>query len=143
MLDLTSGKGHHLKSRKKTKMENIDSLNCIIIIADFPNIYRTGNQTPKETMIQSGYSKLFSSVTIEAIADYLIQKPELIEDWINYSEDIRHSPAWGFGQEENDSYTVAYWRDGKLIEKHSFNDKFVACAKMIKMTFEEIKNNRS
>jgi hypothetical protein len=120
-------------------MENIDFLNCIKIISDFPATYRTGNQTPLGIMMQSGYSKLFSLVTIENISDYLIQKPKLIEDWINYSEDIRHSPAWGFGQDENGSWSVAYWGDGKLIERHSYDDKFVACAKMIKMTFEEIR----
>lgn len=122
-------------------MENINSLNCIKTIADFPTIYRTGNLTPLTIMTQSGYAKLFPLVTIENISDYLIQKPKLVEDWIRYSEDIRHSPAWAFGQNENGSWIVTYWGDGKLIEKYSYNDKFAACAKMIKMTFEEIRKH--
>ncbi len=122
-------------------MENTDLLNCIKIIGDFPTIYRTENQTPLGVMMQSGYSNLFSLVTIENISDYLIQKPKLIEDWINYSEDIRHSPAWGFGQDGNGSWTVAYSDDGKFIDKYNYNDKFVACAKMVKVTFEEIRKH--
>lgn len=126
-------------SNRQNKMEHKDSLNCIRIIADFPTIYQTGNQTPLEVMEQSGYSRRFSSVTIENISDYLIQNPKLIEDWRNYSEDIRHGSAWAFGQDKNGSWTVSYWEEGKLIDKHSYRDRFVACAKMIKMTFEEIR----
>jgi hypothetical protein len=124
-------------------VENIESLNCIKIIADFPAIYRAGNLTPIELMVQSGYSKLFSFVTIENLSDYLRQKPNLIEDWIQYSEDIRHTPAWAFGQNENDSWTVTYLEDGKLIEEYNFDDKFVACAKMVKMTLEAIRNHNN
>ncbi len=123
-------------------MENTDLLNCIKIIADFPNIYQAGNETPVGIMHQGGYSKLFSQVTIENISGYLINNPKLIEDWINYSGDIRHDPAWVFEQEKNGLWIVSYWKDGKLIDKHSYPDKFTACAKMIKMTFEEIRKYR-
>jgi len=129
------------KLNLKIKVENNNIMECVEMITDFPTIYKTGDITPLDVMTQSGYSKLFSLVTIENISEYLIQKPKLIDDWKHYSEDIRHSPAWGFGQNENDSWTVAYWGDGKLIEKYNYDDKFVACAKMIKMTFEEIRKH--
>ena len=120
-------------------MEGNEILNCIKILSDFPTIYNKGNQTPVDIMKESGYPRLFSLVTIENISKYLIQKPKLIKDWINYSYDIRHSPAWAFGQGKNGNWIVSYRGNGKLIEEHSYTDKFEACAKMIKMTFEEIR----
>jgi hypothetical protein len=75
------------------------------------------------------------SVTIENIAAYIIQHPKLIEDWELYTENIRHGPAWGFGKNEDGSWSVSYPGNDRIIE--IYRDKFIACAKMIKMTLEE------
>ena len=105
----------------------------------FPTIYNEGNQTPMEIMKESGYLKLFSLITIEHLSEYLASKPELVKDWINYSGDIRHSPAWAFGQDKNGKWIVSFCGSGNLTEEFSYDNEYDACAKMIKMTFEEIR----
>ena len=119
----------------------ISGLNiCIQILSPFPAIYKTSNQTPVKIMEESGYPNLFSLISIENLSQYLIQNPQLIEDWLIHSDDIRHTPAWSFERNKNGKWIVSYiGRNGEMIEEYKYDDKFVACAKMIKMTFEEIK----
>ena len=120
----------------------MDRLNCIKAIADFPTTYKTNNLTPIAIMEQSGYSEFYSEVTVDDIADYLVQRPDLVEDWLVYTENIRHTPAWGLTKSHGDSWIVGLSNRGRLIESHSYADKFAACAKMIKMTLEEIRRSK-
>jgi hypothetical protein len=122
-------------------MDSKDITNCIETIANFPTIYATGNITPLEIMRQSGYSKLFSDVTIENISEHLLQKPKLIADWIQYSEDIRHFPCWAFWKNANGTWKVSRLQDKNLVDEQDYDDRFFACAKMIKMSLEDIRKN--
>lgn len=122
-------------------MQNQEILSCIKAISNFPNLSRTSNKSLHEIMTSCGYSILFELITTEKIQNYIINNPTLVEEWIYYTEDIRSSSAWGFGQDKNGVWIVTYLDEGKLIHKFAFEDKYAACAKMIKMTFESIRNN--
>jgi len=117
-----------------------DNVNyCITRMCEFPNIYKMGNQTPYEIMKECGYPKQFSQVTVENISHYLIHKPSLIINWLQYSDDIRYSPAWSFAQDKTGKWIVVYSGKEVLPERHIYDDKFEACAKMIIMTFESMR----
>jgi hypothetical protein len=81
-------------------------------------------------------------ITEDKIRNYILNNPKLIEEWLYYTEDIRHTPAWGFVQDKNGFWLLTYLDKDKLLQKFVFKDKFTACAKMIKMTFELIRSHR-
>ena len=119
-------------------MDN-EILNCVEYISKFPSIYKSGNLSPIKIMQQCGYDKLFSLITPDLIVNYLIKNKSIIETWILFTEDIRHSPAWGFGKTENGKWIVVFSEKGSVIKKFLFENEFEACAKMIIITLEEIR----
>jgi hypothetical protein len=87
------------------------------------------------------YDKIFDSVTVDSIASYLSRRKNVINKWIQFSEDIRHSPAWGFGPDSDDKWRVVYADKGQIIESFMFDNEVDACAKMIKETIEAIRKH--
>lgn len=111
---------------------------CIDRVCNFPKIYTTENLSPSDILNQCGYFELFANVTTNEISKYLISNVEIVDSWLLYSEDIRHSPAWGFGHSDN-KWTVVLAKNGKVLEEYKYEDKIQACTKMIKMTVESIR----
>ena len=111
---------------------------CIDWVCNFPKIYSTENLSPTNILKKCGYFELFDKVTTEEITNYLISNPEIVYTWLLFSEDIRHSPAWGFGHRDN-IWTVVLANSGKFLEEYDYVDKIPACTKMIKMTVESIR----
>jgi hypothetical protein len=99
--------------------------------------------TPIEVIGESGYKEFFKEVTIESIATYLRKHQKVIESWVEFSDDIRHSPAWGFGRDKNGSWQVVYADHGNPIESFTFDNEVDACARMIKETIESIRHHES
>ena len=111
---------------------------CINRVCKFPIIYSTENLSPTNLLKQCGYFELFDKVTTDEISDYLISNPEIVDSWLLFTEDIRHSPAWGLGHKDN-KWTVTLAKSGKVLEEFEYEDKIPACTKMIKMTVESIR----
>ena len=123
-------------------MDEDKRLYCISQMCDFPSIYKTGDRSPMDIMRETGYPKLYSILTSTEIIDFLKSRPELIETWVKFSEDIRYNPAWGFYQDNLGRWTVAYSDSKSSIEKaFVYADRFSACTKMIVETFESIRRN--
>jgi hypothetical protein len=111
---------------------------CLEIICDFPAIYGTGAKRPVDIVKQSGYLDLAQHLTEDKIAKHINNNRDLIETWLNFSEDIRHSPAWAFRTLDNLEWTVFYTDNGKVEKEFTFDNSAEACAKMIKMTMDEM-----
>ena len=67
------------------------------------------------------------------------KQKNVIDTWIQFSEDIRHSPAWGFGRNKDNNWQVVYVDNGNIIEAFTFDNEVDARAKMIKETIERIR----
>jgi hypothetical protein len=63
------------------------------------------------------------------INSYLIENPELIEVWLNWSEDKRYTPAWWFGP-RGAIWIVGNYPDGP---EFVFKDRVEACCKFIEI----------
>ena len=111
---------------------------CLEIICDFPTIYRTGDKSPIDVLKQCGYTDKSEHLTEEEIATHINNKVGLVETWLSFTEDIRHSPAWGLQTLGNARWKVFYMDNGKVKKEFMFNNSAEACAKMIKMTMDEI-----
>jgi hypothetical protein len=114
---------------------------CLEIICDFPTIYRMGQMTPIDILKQSGYLDEFQYLTEEQIAKYISSNGQLVETWLTFTEDIRYSPSWGLQTVDKSIWTVFYMNNGKVKTEFTFDNSADACAKMIKMTMDEIRKS--
>jgi hypothetical protein len=112
---------------------------CLNII-NFPAIMtREGNVSFYTLLKESGYYESYDQVTIEAIRQALIERPDFVNDWIQYSEDQRCHPSWFFRQNGVD-YELGYVSletDDVPITKYS--DRFEGCAAFIKHLIEQVR----
>ena len=114
-----------------------DVQTCIEIVCNLPSEYKTGHKAPIDIVNESGYKALTKTVTVESIAKYLTKRQHLIDSWIQFSEDIRHTPAWGLGG-SGDAWRVVYSDNGQLTKSFTFDNKIDACVKMIKEAIDAI-----
>jgi hypothetical protein len=120
------------------KAKNIYTL-CVNIIS-FPKMMaQEGNVSFYTLLKESGYSEVHDQVTIDTIRKALIEHPDCVNDWIQYSEDQRCHPSWFFRQ-NGLNYEVGYVSletDDVPITKYS--DRFEACAAFIKHLIEQVR----
>jgi hypothetical protein len=111
---------------------------CLEIICNFPTIYKTGDKGPSDILKQSGYFDISQDLTEEKIATYINNNCGLVETWLNFTENIRHNPAWGLQTLDKSTWTVFYMDNGQVKKEFTFDNSANACAKLIKMTMDEI-----
>jgi hypothetical protein len=104
---------------------------------DFPKIYLSSNLPPHEIFKKSLYSKFRDQITIEFIASKIENNNSIIEMWLHYSEDQRHSPTWTFDKISRGNFIIAYISESYPY-KIAFSNPNFACAFMIKMVFEDL-----
>jgi len=111
---------------------------CVRRISNFPDTYRKEDLTPSEIKDRSGYVNYSSQITENMISQYLRTEPSIVNDWIVFTEDIRHTPAWGFGPIDNGKWTVTLIDNGVLKKEYHYDNQFDGCAKMIIQTIQGI-----
>ncbi len=106
-----------------------DIINKLINIpVDF---HRTGNKSWNTLLKDSGYLENQEKVTADKIEEALRLHSNLISDWIQFSDDNRSTPAWGFGKGDSGKYGVAHYHEGKEFQEMVTLDGFKACAYFI------------
>jgi hypothetical protein len=117
------------------KMINRDMIKQIIEIPK--EFKRKKDISIFQLLVNTGYIKNKNDINIEDIKKELKEKPELIQFWLNYSEDKRTSGGW-YLLKKNDSTFIVGNIDGR--SKSIFTDCFDACATFIKKEIEAIRN---
>ncbi len=119
-------------------------LRIVASICRMPKDFRETRTVSMSQLLEaSGYTTRPDDITEARLANYLREHPELVDSWINESEDNRGSPAW-YLQERPDAHrrgtawVVGRYPDDALKE---FTDRFEACAYYIKRFIEEIRNS--
>ncbi|MGK7389380.1 MAG: hypothetical protein ACNS60_03490 [Candidatus Cyclobacteriaceae bacterium M2_1C_046] len=120
---------------------NYNISTCVDEICSFAKTYRTANLTPFEILNRSNYITVHEYITVTLIANYLRTNPHLINDWDLFCQDIRHTPAWSY-RLTNNKWVVELANNNDKIEQFAYNDKIEACAKLIKMTANQIMSNK-
>jgi hypothetical protein len=89
-----------------------------------------------------GYSALSEDITHSVLEEHLRRNPELVEAWIQYSENQRCTPAFGISgppttDGRGEGWRVSYWdRDPENRWDRRFPDQFTAGAFLIKCNAE-------
>ena len=60
----------------------------------------------REAIDASGYREIRSELTIPALQDVLEDNPDLVEDWLRYSEDKRTSGGWALDGDKEHGWHV-------------------------------------
>ena len=110
--------------------------NSLEKIIRIPSNYRKGNSSPVTLLKESGYVELHEQINEPEIEEILKLYPQLINEWLLWSENKRSSPRWHFDKFEDDTYAVAYSIEGKEIEFNT-KDEFKACAAFIMHEIED------
>ncbi len=86
---------------------------------------------------ESGYFAVHKAVTEDAIHDALREHPELVSDWIDFSDSKRASSGW-FLRRGATGYQVGHYSDHEPVE---YLDELTACAAFIKREIEDIRTD--
>lgn len=91
---------------------------------------------------KSGYFEMRDQTTIAAIREALLEQPDYVNDWIQYSEDQRCHPSWFFRQNGAD-YEVGFLSlEAHDVPVTKYSDRFEACATFIKHLIEMVRQIR-
>lgn len=94
------------------------------IPADFR---RRGDVSRSEILAESGYFADPDALEVATLAAHLADHPELVHDWLVYSEDKRTSKGWYFGQRPSGAFEIGQLAGGS----ETFTDPCMACAAFI------------
>ena len=109
-------------------------------ILRLPEIFYTEqNKSIYSLLKKTGYFESFTEVNEKDIFDLLIQHPEYIKLWLNWSEDKRSSSGWYFKGSEDRKYIVGYYPDNGEIKLSEYTNAAEACSVFIKREIEEIR----
>ena len=106
-------------------------------IAHMPNDFHHLKNKSELTLLQeSGYFELHDQIYEDEIIKILKKDPNLIAEWLQWSDDSRSSSTWYFTRGDDGICFVGHWPDGKEFEKLITSDEFKACASFIKRQVE-------
>ena len=94
-------------------------------ICNLPAEFRNGSKSAYEIVHDAGIDP--RTLTPESISAVLLSKPELVSDWLHWSEDKRSTPGYYFLAEGN-SYVVGHYPSDEQLK---FSDPIAACADFV------------
>ncbi len=104
-------------------------------ICNLPTELKTNTNTSIFKIIQAtGFAENESAFDEELLSEFFKAHPNLVNEWVNFSEDQRCTPAWYLEQidTEIDEWVVGYLeRPGHHIHRLKYRDKADACAKFV------------
>ncbi len=85
---------------------------------------------------ESGYFELHDKIHESDIYELLKTHPQLINEWLGWSDDKCSTPTWFFTRGEDGKCLVRHSPDGNDFEEIKTTDAFEACAAFIKREIE-------
>ena len=105
-------------------------------IAFIPKTSEQEDKSFRSILIDIGYFEKSEYINEKEVESILRQFPELIDKWLQYSDDQRTSPSWYFINNVKDKYAVCFSPYNEDIKEQIFSDRFMACAYFIKRMIE-------
>jgi hypothetical protein len=102
--------------------------------------YSDGKDSVYSLLKESEYFEFYNSIYTKDIYAMLMQYPDCLNDWLQYSSDKRSSCGWYLKQDRNKKYIVGYMSSNQnKITEHS--NTIEACSYFIKQEIEDIRNS--
>lgn len=101
---------------------------------------KRGNISSLNLLKESGYLEFPDQIGEEEIAAILKLYPNLINEWLLWSENKRSTPTWFFTKDNDDGwYFVGHSPESKEFEEINTKDEFKACTAFIKREVERLR----
>ncbi|MGN6637733.1 MAG: hypothetical protein ACTHJ8_02405 [Mucilaginibacter sp.] len=84
------------------------------------------------------YFQFHDQINVDDISKELSNAPEVINNWLTWSENKRVDTGWFF-EINNGQCRVGYVSAGKVTKTETYQDKIYACATFIKYEIESIR----
>jgi hypothetical protein len=98
-----------------------------------------GNVSMYSLLSDSGYFEAHSQISESIIREALRAHPDMVDEWMRFSEDKRTNAGWYF-RPTHRGYEVGYFsRAPSSIRSAEYSDRTEACAVFIKNEIEEIR----
>lgn len=105
--------------------------------------HRRGNVSIYDLLKETGYFEMNQQISEKIIQAALLQHPECVDEWLNYSEDKRTSTGWYLRQEGINTYVIGFIEKEIGGKRQSrFIDRITACAAFIKREVEDIRSTK-
>ena len=105
------------------------------------NFHRLGNISVFNLINEAQYLEVRDRVSEQDISDALTRYPEVLDDWMQYSEDKR-SMGWYIVERPKGAFLVGYIGDRGVGESLTFANRKDACAAFIKREVDAILSRR-
>lgn len=106
-------------------------------IINIPKDYYGKNKSKYSLVKESGYFEVYDKISEDVIEKALKEKPELIAEWIGWSEDQRISEGWYLKIENGKNIVANFSNDGGYKEIiTTYPDISTACSVFIKYEIE-------
>ena len=103
-------------------------------IVSIPTLFQSENKSVYTLLKESGYYQFPNEIDEAAVKQIIHQYPQIIEMWIQWSENKRTSSGWYICNR-----SVAFLSNGVTIKEQIFSDVETACAYFIKTEVEHIR----
>ena len=103
----------------------MSTFDAIQKICNLPIEFRDGEKSPRDLIREAGLD--VQSLTADSITAILKAKPELVAEWLQWSEDKRSSPGHYF-LSDGQRHVVGYYPGHEQVE---FADPIAACADFV------------
>src|SRR5438270_7370761 len=98
-------------------------------IARIPREFdRRGDAPARDLVLESGYVEAREALTFDGLGDFLRTNPELVGDWLRYSESKRATGGWYFRQQKSGAWEVGLAPETEPV---FIGNKLDACATFI------------
>jgi len=98
-----------------------------------------GSATIRDLLKETRFIDYADSIDVQDIESSLARKPDLVPDWIQYSEDKRTTNGYYISHEENEPYVVGYYAlksKSRIIGRYT--DHIKACAVFVHLELNDI-----
>ena len=106
-------------------------------ICEFAGAYSAEKiKTPLQLFVETEYQENGPSITDEEIEKEIEKKPQLLSEWLAFTEDKRWTPSWGIGKDGNEYIVFRVLENGKIDHEFRFKSGASACALMVRKEME-------
>ncbi|MDR1180352.1 MAG: hypothetical protein LBL13_00015 [Bacteroidales bacterium] len=113
--------------------------NIVKKIIFIPKRFHSDNKSSAYSLLkESGYFEFYNSICTKDICTILMQYPDCLNDWLQWSNDKRSSYGWYLKQNQDKKYVIGYISPNynKVME---YTDIVEACSYFIKQEIEDIR----
>jgi hypothetical protein len=96
-------------------------------ISRLPVDFYAGSKSMLQLVAESEVAKFPSALSVQRICTYITANPQLVDQWMRWSENKRVSSGWYFTR-RGSGFAVGFHPDGEVL---NISDPYLACAEFV------------